>query len=112
MVAAPLSDEELMLRADLVGYARVLSRHGHRVRLRFTKILKGRPRGDGLLHRIGLSRTVDVVARGSLEPYPMMLGDWSDIGAYVPGRRIKAHLMWEPDQNAYAGLWWNAISRC
>jgi hypothetical protein len=30
--------------------------------------------------------------RGSLEPYPMMLGDWSDIGAYVPGDGSKCPL--------------------
>lgn len=112
MVAAPLSAEELMLRADLAGYARVLSRHDGRARLRFTKIIKGRPEGKGLLYRLGLSRTVDVITRGSLEPYPMMLGDWSDIGAYVPGRRVKVHLVWRPDQSAYAGLWWNAVSGC
>ena len=41
----------------------------------------------------------------------MSLGDWSDYGAYMTGTWIKTHLSWNPRQQAYESVWWNAVSR-
>jgi hypothetical protein len=108
MVATPLSPEELLGRADLAGYARVLSVQNGRAQLFFTRLLKGKPKRGGLLSRLSLGRTATVILRGQSEP--MLLGDWSDDGAYVPGGRVKTHLRWDNRQNAYETLWWNAVS--
>lgn len=109
MVAAPLSDEELYERSDLAGQARVVSVENGRALLRFTRLTKGRPRGIGLLHRLGLGRTAMVDLRGRAEP--MTLGDWSDYGAYEPGTRVMTHLTWDARAEAYQTIWWNAVWR-
>ncbi len=109
MVTTPLSDEELLSRADLAGYARVISVENGVARLRFTRLLKGRPKGQRFLFRLGLGRTAKVIVRGATQP--MLLGDWSDEGAYQPGRRVLTHLYWDDRAQAYRTLWWNAVSR-
>ena len=107
MVAAPLSDKELLERSDLAGYARVLSRNLPFARIRFTKILKGRPEGSSFLHKLGCARTVVVLLHDPVQP--MQLGEWSDAGAYEPGRRIKTHLCWDAASGFYETLWWNGV---
>src|SRR5215469_11685325 len=106
MVAAPLSDEELLLRADLAGFASVISVDDGGARLHFTRFLKGRPRSTRFWHRLIKPRSATVRLRIRREP--MMLGDWSDEGAYQVGKRIKVFLVWNDDVNAYQTCWWNA----
>lgn len=109
MVAAPLSDAELLARCDLAGDARVVACQGGVARLRFTRLRKGRPRGAGLFHRLGLGRSATVVLRGL--PDPMLLGEWSDARAYAPGSRVATHLCWNARYQAYETIWWNAVWR-
>ena len=109
MVAAPLSPDELLERADLAGHAKVLSVTDGRARLRFDRLLKGRPRGQTFWHRLGLARSVTVRLRRPAEP--MTLGEWTDAGAFVPGTRVIAHLAWNDERGDYESLWWNAVTR-
>jgi hypothetical protein len=96
MIAPPLPPGELFARADLAGYARVLSVDSLRLRarLRFTKLLKGRPPQTGFLGMFGLSRDVTVKIKGRMR-FPR-LGDGDHLDAYVPGERIKIFLFGTP----------------
>lgn len=109
MVAAPLSEGELLARCDLAGWARVVTCENGFARLRFTRLLKGRPRGTGLRHRLGLGRTATIALRGV--PQPMLPGDWTDWSAYAPGSRVLTHLAWDRRLGAYRTIWWNAVRR-
>ena len=109
MVAAPLTPGDLLKRSELAGFARVLSVQDGRARLFFTRLLKGRPRGHGLLHRLGWGRMATVILRSPVGQ--MRLGDWTDAGAYMTGKYIKTHLVWDARQEAYESVWWNAVSR-
>src|SRR4051812_12838977 len=95
MVAAPLPDDELYSRADLVVEARVLYRTGHRAAINVRRIIKGTPRWQqrGWLHRLGRQRTV--LVRYQSQPISPVLGDWWNEEAFIPGNRIRAHLFWD-----------------
>ena len=108
MVAAPLSPEELLARADLAGDARVTSVRDGRAAVCFTRLLKGRPKGGGLWHRLGLGRTA--IVRVRRRPDDPALGDWWDEGAYQPGYKLLLHLSWDEDAGAYKTCWWNGVS--
>ena len=108
MVAAPYSPEMLIEAADRAGYAVVLSREPGKARLRFTRLLKGRPVGGGLLGRMGLHRRATVAYRA--QPPAPTLGDWWDEGGFVPGNRIRTHLQWSPRLGCYEAVWWNATT--
>lgn len=107
MVARPLSPEELIDRADLAGFAQVIGVHDGCAELHFTRLLKGRPKGKGLWHRLGLARhaTVRVRRDGS-----RVLGAWSDERAYQPGFKLLVHLSWDEEEVAYETCWWNGVS--
>lgn len=109
MVAAPLSDDELMSRADLVVEARVLSRSSGRAEIRLERVRKGRPRlhRRGWLRWLGLGRVVLVGYRS--QPGDPVPGDWWNEGAFLPGNRIRAHLIWDDDSQCYESVWWNGI---
>jgi len=109
MVAAPLSDDELVGRADLVVEARVLSRSGGRATLRIQHVIKGKPHlhRQGILCWLGLRRLV--VARYRSQPREPALGDWWNEGAFNPGNRIRAHLAWDDEADCYESVWWNGI---
>lgn len=109
MVAAPLSDDELTRRADLVVEARVLSRSGSRAEIQIERVTKGKPRlhRRGWLCRLGLRRVVVVGYR--VQPLEPMLGDWWNEDAFLPGNRIRAHLIWDGDADCYESVWWNGI---
>jgi hypothetical protein len=112
MVARPLDPDELLAAADLAGEARVLSVVDGVARLRFERVVKGRPRAAGRrLLRLGLGRVVEVKLRGERrgprgEP---ILGEWSD--RYQAGERVFTHLSWDHEARAYRTLWWNATRR-
>jgi hypothetical protein len=108
MVATPLSLERLLAAADLAGYAEVMSVRNGRAELHFTRVLKGRPKGSRILHRLGLSRAATVrVRRQTGSP---VLGAWSDEGAYQPGFKLLVHLSWDEGAAAYETCWWNGVS--
>jgi hypothetical protein len=90
-----------------VGYARVLLVEHQRARLRFTKLLKGRPPQTGFLGMFGLSRDVTVQIQGR-KRFPK-LADWDHLDAYVPGERIKVFLYWNVRDRAYEAVWYNAV---
>jgi hypothetical protein len=108
VVAAPYTPEMLLEAAELAGYAIVLSREGGRAKLRFTRLLKGRPRVHGLLGKLGLYRVATVAYRS--QPERPLLGDWWDEGAFIPGNQILTHLTWSDRQECYEAVWWNATS--
>jgi hypothetical protein len=108
MVAAPLSPERLLAAADLAGYAEVTDVRDGRAELHFSRVLKGRPKGSRILHRLGLSRTVTVRVRR--ETGSRMPGTWSDEGAYQPGFKLLVHLSWDEEAAAYKTCWWNGVS--
>ena len=109
MVAAPLPDDELQSRADLVVEARVLSRNGHRATINVKRVVKGSPRWQpgGWLHWLGLRRTV--LVRYESQPINPVLGDWWNEDAFIPGNRVRAHLFWDDAAQCYAAVWWNGI---
>jgi hypothetical protein len=111
MIAPPLPPGELFKRADLAGYARVLSVDDLRLRahLRFTKLLKGRPPQTGFLGLLGLSRDATVKIKGRMRC--PKLGDWDHLDAYVPGECIEIFLFWNAREDAYEVVWYNAINR-
>jgi hypothetical protein len=108
VVSRPLTSEELLEKADLAGYARVVSVKKGRARLHFSKILKGRPTGPGFFHRFGLSRTAIVYLNPPIEE--PVLGPWTDHSTYIPGTRVKTHLRWDSERQVYETVWWNAVS--
>jgi hypothetical protein len=109
MVAAPLSDDELVSRADLVVEARVLCRSKGRAVLRIERLVKGKPQ----LHRRGwlcwlpFQRPVLVAYRS--QPCEPLLGDWWNEDAFRPGNRIRAHMQWNDAAKYYEAAWWNGI---
>ncbi|WP_027062356.1 hypothetical protein [Mesorhizobium loti] len=106
----PLSPEELLFRAELAGYARVIAKGNGRASLRFTRVLKGRPRGTGWLAGVlGLWRPVTVRTRS----YPLkpVLGDWGDEDAYVVGGKVLMHLTWDESGGCYDTVWFNGVER-
>jgi hypothetical protein len=110
MVARPLSPEELIDRADLAGYAQVIGVHDGCADLKFTRLLKGRPKGKGLWHRLDLAHHATVRVRqysGSSEPSD---GDWSDERAYQSGYKLLVHLSWDDENATYKTCWWNGVS--
>jgi hypothetical protein len=119
MALPPRSDEELLAGSDLAGYARVVSRKNGYVTLRFSKFLKGKPRGPGIFARLGLSRTAVVsvylgTARvegdGHLIARHLVMETIGDEASYVPGSQVKTHLWWNAQQQVYETLC-NAVSR-
>ena len=108
MVAAPYSPAMLLQAAELAGYATVVSKDNGTAHLRFTRLLKGRPRGGGFLGFLGLYRLATVAYRSRYEP--AMLGDWWDEDCFARGNRILTHLSWSESRECYEAVWWNATS--
>lgn len=109
MVAAPLSDDELAGRADLIVDARVLYRSNGRATINLKRVIKGKPHlhRRGGLYRLGLKRTVIVSYRS--QPQAPMPGDWWNEDAFSRGSRIRAYLIWDDRSESYESVWWNAI---
>ena len=109
MVAAPLSEDELAGKADLIVEARVLYRSGGRAVINLMRIIKGVPR----LHRrawltwLGFRRIVVVGYRS--QPLDPMLGNWWNEDVFSPGNRIRAYLIWDDSAECYESVWWNGI---
>ena len=117
LLPMPLSADELLSRADLAGRARVLSVErlpndsGRIARLRFDRLVKGRPivRRHRLLGWLPGGRTVVVRMRSAKrdddgKPRP---GEWSD--GYRAGDTVMTHLEWRAELQAYSTVWWNAV---
>jgi hypothetical protein len=84
----------------------VLSRADGRAKLRFIRLIKGRPRFNGLLGKVGLYRVATVAYRS--QPAEPRLGDWWDEDCFVPGNQILTHLRWNDRLECYEAVWWNA----
>lgn len=110
MVTAPLSNEELSRRADLVVEARVLSRANGKATLSIKRIAKGEPRLQqrGWLHRVAPRRTI-LVAYRSQPPRPT-LGDWWNEDVFLPGNRVHGFLVWDDRGQCYEAVWWNGAA--
>ena len=108
MVAAPYPPAVLLKMAELAGYAIVVSNNNGTAQLRFTKFLKGRPRGGGFPGFLGFYRLATVAYRSRHEP--VMLGDWWDEDCFAQGNRVLTHLRWSEDRQCYEAVWWNATS--
>lgn len=109
MVAAPLSNEELLIRSDLAGQAIVRSKDTVHAYLRFTRLLKGRPHNIGRLRAL-LGFQVNAKVRFRYQPIEPLLGDWWDEGCFIPGNRITTHLVWDENASCYRTFWWNGTT--
>jgi hypothetical protein len=109
MVAAPLSNDELAGRADLIVEAQVLHRSGGRATINLKRVIKGKPHlhQRGWLYRLGLKRTVIVSYRS--QPQKPVPGDWWNEDAFSRGNCIRAYLIWDDGSESYESIWWNAI---
>lgn len=109
MVAAPLSNDELAGRADLIVEARVLCRSNGRATINLKRVIKGKPHlhRRGWLYRLGLRRTV--IIRYRSKPQKPLLGDWWNEDAFSRGNRIRAYLIWDDRSESYKSIWWNAV---
>ena len=112
----PRSDDDLLARSDLAGYARVLASNNCFATLRFYKFLKGRPKGRGIFVRLGLSRTAVVkidagTNRVAYEGGPLIVVDSGNVHLFVPGNELKTYLCWDAQSEVYGSVWWNAVSR-
>jgi hypothetical protein len=114
---APRSDDDLLARSDLAGYARVLAVKNGFATLRFYKFLKGRPKGRGFFARLGLSRTavMQVTAGTPRLEYEgggaYIAETTGDEHHFVPGVEVKTYLWWDAQKEVYQSCWWNAVSR-
>jgi hypothetical protein len=111
----PRSDDDLLARSDLAGYARVLASNNCFATLKFHKFLKGRLKGRGIFARLGLSRTavvkVDVgTRRAAYEGGPLIVVDSGNVHLFVPGNELKMYLWWDAQSEVYDSVWWNAVS--
>lgn len=110
----PRPDDDLLSRADLVGYARVLTVKNGIATLRFRRILKGRPKGRGIFARLGLSKTAVLkidAATGTMEDGRLVVVDSGNQYLFVPGTELRAYLRWNAESEIYESVWWNAVSR-
>jgi hypothetical protein len=107
MVTPPLSQQQLMEISELAGEAVVTAVSGDAARLRFRRITKGRIRGNGLLSRLGLLRSTDMVLsrEGITHMGEPVLGSWSE--ELRPGDQVVIHLVFS--DAAYRTPVWNAI---
>jgi hypothetical protein len=113
----PLSREELLERADLVGQVRIAKiiwaddkTSPHIARLDLEKTIKGVPRYRfPLLARLGLNHLIEVKMRRIRRDRAgrKLPGEWSD--GYRVGDRIMTHLVWDDEFGGYRTLWWNAV---
>jgi hypothetical protein len=110
----PRPDDDLLSRADLAGYARVLTVKSGRATLQFSKFLKGRPKGRGIFAGLGLSRTAVVktdpgVGRKT-EGGHFIVVDSGNEHLFVPSAELKMYLWWDAQNEVYDSVWWNAVS--
>jgi hypothetical protein len=106
---APMSDQELMEKSDLVAVVRVLS-------VTCTTVRKDDKTGEELPSYLARLKLIEV-KKGSLKPGEEVLVTWHAIPKgivgpwvvyYYPGEKVLTHLVKPAVGVAYASTWWNA----
>jgi hypothetical protein len=106
---APMSDQELMDKSDLVARVRVLS-------VTFTTITKDDATGEELPGYLARLKVLEV-KKGDVKPGDEILVTWravpkSIVGPwtvyYYPGEEAVTHLVKRSGGASYASTWWNA----
>ena len=106
---APMSDQELMDKSDLVASVRVLS-------VTCTTITKDDATGEELPGYLARLKVLDV-KKGDVRPGEEVLVTWravpkSIVGPwtvyYYPGEEVVTHLVKRSGGASYASTWWNA----
>lgn len=109
MVAAPLSDYALADAANLIVEARVLARSNGSATLRLSSVHKGRPRltKNEWWNWCGPGRVIRVEYQS--QPAKPRPGTWWNEDCFIPGRRVRAHLIRNEQSGFYRPVWWNGI---
>ena len=106
---APMSDQELMDKSDLVASVRVLS-------VTCTTITKDDATGEELPGYLARLKVLEV-KKGDVKPGEEVLVTWravpkSMVGPwtvyYYPGEEVVTHLVKRSGGASYASTWWNA----
>jgi hypothetical protein len=110
-VPAPMSDQELMDKSDLVAEVRVLS-------VTCTTLTQGPDTGEALPSYLAQLKVVEV-KKGDAKPGDVVLVTWHAIPKdtnrpwtvyYYPGEEVVTHLTKRSGGVTYASTWWNAKS--
>jgi hypothetical protein len=108
-VPAPMSEQELMEKSDLVAVVRVLS-------VTCTSVIKDEQTGEELPGYLAKLQ-VKEVKKGDVKPGEEVLVTWraipkSIVGPwtvyYYPGEEVVTHLTKRSGGVSYASTWWNA----
>jgi hypothetical protein len=108
-VPAPMSDQELMDKSDLVALVRVLS-------VTCTSVIKDERTGEELPGYLATLKVLEV-KKGDTKPGEQVLVTWraipkSIVGPwtvyYYPGEEVVTHLTKRSGGVSYASTWWNA----
>ncbi len=108
-VPAPMSDQELMEKSDLVAEVRVLS-------VTCTTVTQDPDTGEALPSYLAQLKVVEV-KKGDAKPGDVVLVTWHAIPKtivgpwtvdYYPGEEVVTHLAKRSGGVTYASTWWNA----
>jgi hypothetical protein len=106
---APMPDQELLDKSDLVAVVRVLS-------VICTKVSKDDATGEELPSYLAQLKLIDV-KKGDAKPGDVVLVTWRAVPTkivgpwavpYYPGEEVLTHLVKREGGVAYASTWWNA----
>lgn len=106
---APMSDQELMDKSDLVALVRVLS-------VSCTSVSKDENTGEELPGYLARVKLIDV-KKGDAKPGEEVLVTWRAVPKkivgpwtvnYYPGEEVLTHLTKRSGGASYASTWWNA----
>lgn len=106
---APMSDEELLEKSDVVALVRVLS-------VACTSVTKDEQTGEELPGYLATLQILEV-KKGDLKPGDEVLVTWREIPTglvgpwvvrYYPGEEVWTHLTKRSGGVTYATTWWNA----
>jgi hypothetical protein len=108
-IQAPMSDEELVEKSDLVALVRVLS-------VACTSLTKDEMTGEELAGYLATLQVLEV-KKGDVKPGDEVLVTWREIPTgvlgpwvvrYYPGEEVWTHLTKRSGGVTYATTWWNA----
>jgi hypothetical protein len=111
VVAAPLSDDELADRAELIIEGVTKTAEGSFATVSVTKVIKGKLRDEGKRHFSWLGGPPAIRVYVHILHGHEKLGAWSNEGAFVAGKKLRAHLGWDTKMLSYDAVWWNAVKR-
>lgn len=106
---APMSEQELMEKSDVVAVVRVLS-------VTCTAVTKDKSTGENLPHYLAQVKVVEV-KKGEVKPGAIILVTWRAIPKeivgpwtvdYYPGEEVLTHLVKNRGGVTYNSTWWNA----